>query len=304
MDLVTYLSFNGQCESAFRHYEKVLGGKILMMLKGSDAPSGTPVDPQFRDRVMHARLEVDGRLLMGGDAPGGQDVRPQGFSAHIKIDDPGDAERIFRELSEGGTVHVPLAEAFWARRFGMLTDRFGTPWMVNCEKPFGVPETEGTPFVISRTFEAPRPLLWACFTEEERMKRWWGPKGVRIAWSKIDFRPGGRHHYAMQLPDGKMMWGRQVYREISAPEKIILVNSFSDEFGGLGRHPLAPSWPIELHTVFAFEEAGPAKTKFTVTWTPIYPTTEERAAFDGGHASMTGGWGGTFDQLEEYLKTL
>ncbi len=301
MDLVTYLAFNGQCEEAFKHYETVLRGKILMMVRNSDAPAGTPIAPGSGNRIMHARLKVGDRLLMGGDAPSQHFSKPQGFCVSIQLDTTADAERIFRDLGEGGTVNMPMAETFWARRFGMLTDKFGVPWMVNCEKVMGAAETTPKPFVISRTFDAPREKLWACFTDPERMKQWWGPKGAKIIASKMDLRAGGTYHYGMRMPGGTDMWGRQVYREIVPLERLVLINSFSDEKGGLTRHPMAPIWPIELHSTFTFADAGPAKSTFTVTWTPLDPTPEEQAAFDAGHDSMKNGWSGTMEQLAAYL---
>ena len=136
-DLATYLSFDGQCETAFKHYEKVLRGKILMMMRHADAPagSGVPQNPETANRIMHARLKVGDCLLMGGDAPPQFASKPQGFCANIMVDDPAEAERMFRDLGEGGRVQMPIVETFWARRFGMLIDKFGIPWMVNCEKP-------------------------------------------------------------------------------------------------------------------------------------------------------------------------
>jgi len=158
-----------------------------------------------------------------------------------------------------------------------------------------------TDFVISRTFDAPRELVWECFTNPERMKDWWGPKGVSVVHSKMDLRVGGTYHYAMKNPDGSVMWGRQVYREITPPSRLVFINSFSDEHGGLGRHPMAPTWPLEMYSVFTLEDAPGGKTKFTVTWRPHNATEEERKTFDSGHQSMQGGWSGTFDVLEAYL---
>jgi uncharacterized glyoxalase superfamily protein PhnB/uncharacterized protein YndB with AHSA1/START domain len=302
MDLVTYLAFDGRCRQAFEHYAKVLRGTITMMVRVADAPAGTPVAPGTENLIMHARLEVDGRLLMGGDAPAPHYSKPQGFCAHVMVDDVAEAERIFRELGEGGgRTTMPLGETFWARRFGMLVDRFGTPWMVNCEKNPHVAETAGAPFTISRTFEVARETLWDCFTDVERMKQWWGPKGVSITHATMDLRPGGTFHYCMRTPDGNEMWGRQVYREIAPPERIVLVNSFSDEQGGLSRHPLAPSWPIELLSTFTFAAEGPRRSTLTVTWSPLYPTPEELQTFESGHDSMRQGWTGTLDQLTAYL---
>jgi uncharacterized protein YndB with AHSA1/START domain len=105
----------------------------------------------------------------------------------------------------------------------------------------------------------------------------------------------------METPDGKAMWGKFVYREITPPEKLVFINSFSDEAGGVTRHPMAPSWPLQLLSTFTFEDVPGGKTKFTVRWAPLNPTEDERTTFDAGHASMTGGWSGTMDKLEGYL---
>ena len=158
----------------------------------------------------------------------------------------------------------------------------------------------GNPFIISRTFDAPRELVWKAFTEPARMKEWWGPKGCTVIASKMDLRPGGTYHYGMRMPDGKEMWGKFVYREIVAPERLVFVNSFSDENGGLTRHPMSPTWPLEMLSTFRFTEAD-GRTTFTVEWRPLDGTAEERATFDSAHQSMTQGWSGTMEQLGAYL---
>lgn len=155
-------------------------------------------------------------------------------------------------------------------------------------------------FVISRTFDAQRDTVWKVFTESEHMKGWFSPKGFAVKSAKMDFRPGGIYHYCLRSPDGKEMWGKAAYREIAAPERLVWVNSFSDEHGGLSRHPMAPTWPLEMLTTVMFDEAG-GRTNVTVRWLPLNPTEEERRTFDGGHDSMRQGWTGTFDQLAEYL---
>jgi uncharacterized protein YndB with AHSA1/START domain len=158
-------------------------------------------------------------------------------------------------------------------------------------------------FVMTRVFDAPRDLVWKCFTEPERMQHWWGPKGVKVVAAKMDLRPGGTYHYAMQTPDGKVMWGKFAYREIVPPEKLMFINSFSDEAGGITRHPMSPSWPLQLLSVFTFEEQASGKTKFTIRWSTHNATVDEQKTIDAGHDSMTKGWGGTMEQLEAYLKT-
>ena len=134
MKINAYLNFNGQCAEAFRTYERVLGGKITFIQTHGDSPMAGQTPPEMRDAVMHVRLEVDGQVLMGSDVPPEYFEKQQGMSVAIHVDDPAEAQRVFDGLAEGGHVTMPLQKTFWAGRFGMLRDRFGTPWMVNCEK--------------------------------------------------------------------------------------------------------------------------------------------------------------------------
>jgi PhnB protein len=134
MQLNPYLQFNGDCAAAFTFYEQCLGGTMLMMMKAGESPMGAQMPPDQQDMIIHARLAVGDTLLMGSDAMGGHYVPPAGFNVTLGINDPADAERIFAALSDGGSVRMPPQETFWAHRFGMLVDRFGTPWMINCEK--------------------------------------------------------------------------------------------------------------------------------------------------------------------------
>ena len=156
-------------------------------------------------------------------------------------------------------------------------------------------------FVMSRVFDAPRTLLWQCFTDPERMKQWWGPKGFKVLASKMDLRPGGTYLYGMQTPNGQSMWGKFVYREIVPQERMVFVNHFSDENGGVTRHPGNEKWPLRLLSTFTFEDAPGGKTKFTVTWKPYEADEEERKTFDSNRESMRAGWTGTLEQLDSYL---
>ena len=156
-------------------------------------------------------------------------------------------------------------------------------------------------FVISRVLDAPRDLVWKVFTDPAHMRHWWGPKGFTVAVSKMDLRPGGTYHYCLKSPDGSPMWGKFVFREIAAPERMVFISSFSDEAGGTTRHPMAPTWPLEMLSTFAFEEQPGGKTKLTIRWAPYNATEEERKTFDAGRGSMQQGWSGTLEQLEAYL---
>ena len=134
MQLNPNLMFNGQCEAAFKFYEKVLGGKIEAMMRFEGSPMAAQTPPERRNKIMHARMTVGDKILMGTDAPPDRYEPMKGFSVTISVDDPDQAERIFRALSENGTVQMPIQKTFWAARFGMLVDQFGTPWMVNCKQ--------------------------------------------------------------------------------------------------------------------------------------------------------------------------
>jgi PhnB protein len=134
MQLNAYLNFNGNCAEAFRFYEKALGAKITGMQTHGESPMADQVPADWRDRVLHVRLEVGAAVLMGSDAPPQSYLKPQGFAVSVSVPKPEEAERLFGALAEKGTVQMPIQKTFWSVRFGMLVDRFGTPWMVNCDQ--------------------------------------------------------------------------------------------------------------------------------------------------------------------------
>lgn len=161
------------------------------------------------------------------------------------------------------------------------------------------------PFVISRVFNAPRKLVWEVQTSPKHLAKFMGE-----GWdSKVhDFKVGGIHHYVMGAA-GQQMWGKQVFLEIVPMEKLVLTQAFSDPEGGIGAHPMAPTWPKEMLATTTFEDApsgpsGQARCKMTVTWLPHNSDDIGNATFDGARAGMTGGFGQSFDSLESYLKTL
>jgi PhnB protein len=129
-----HLAFDGQCESAFRFYEQCFGGKIITMLTWADTPMAEQAPPGFGDKILHATLTVGDNMLAGSDSLPGQYLRPQGFQILVGIDDPVEAERIFNALVENGKVQMPFQKTFWAAGFGVLTDRFGISWEINCEQ--------------------------------------------------------------------------------------------------------------------------------------------------------------------------
>lgn len=131
MQINPYLSFNGQCREAFEFYEKTLGGKIEFIASYGGSPMADHVPASAQNHVMHVSLKVGDQCLQGADAPPGQFTQPGGFCVALHFADAGEGQRVFDALAPGGQIQMPFQETFWAKGFGMLIDRFGTPWTVN-----------------------------------------------------------------------------------------------------------------------------------------------------------------------------
>ena len=135
MQMNPHLAFNGECEAAFKFYENCLGGKIVTMMTYGDSPMAEQMPPAWRGKIIHAAFALSDHQLTGADVPPESYLKPQGFYVLLHIGAEAEADRIFKALAENGAVRMPVQETFWARRFGMLVDQFGTPWMINCGKP-------------------------------------------------------------------------------------------------------------------------------------------------------------------------
>ena len=137
MQTSTHLHFNGNCREAFDFYARTFGGKIVFSMTYGESPGAEKTSPESRNKIIHARIDFGGQFLLGCDTPAERYRTPEGFNVMAAVEQPAEAERIFATLADGGQVTMPVQETFWAHRFGMVTDRFGTPWMVNCAKPVG-----------------------------------------------------------------------------------------------------------------------------------------------------------------------
>jgi len=135
MRLNSYLTFSGDCEAAFKLYERVTGGKITAMLPHEGTPAAEHVPPEWRKKIIHAHLQIGEDALMGSDASPEHYNKPQGSSVMLRVDTPEQAEKAFKGLSDGATIKMPMDKTFFAKKFGMLVDKFGTHWMVICENP-------------------------------------------------------------------------------------------------------------------------------------------------------------------------
>ena len=297
-----YLFFDGRCEDALEFYKTALGAEVEMMMRFRDSPA--PAQPGMcapgsENKIMHCCFRIGTAQVMASDGRAQGKPVFQGFALSLSAKDEADADRVFNALADGGQVQMPLAKTFFSPRFGMVADRFGVGWMVIALPPEAAEES--SEFVISRMFDAPRELVWKCFTETQHLQHWWGPKGFKVIAAKLDLRVGGTYHYGLKAPDGTRMWGKFTYREIVPRQRLVFVGSFSDKAGGTLRHPLHKDWPLEMLSVFSFEDAPGGRTKFTVRWQPHNATPAERQTFDAGRDSMRQGWSGTMDQLAAYL---
>lgn len=143
MRLNFHLHFSGQCEEAFKSYEKILGGKTEGLFRYADAPPGAQnVPPDWRNKIMHASMIIGDQALMGMDAPPGHFEKPQGFHVNISVKNVEEGRKIFEELSANGNVIMKFGPTFWSPGFAMLVDRFGTPWMINVEQAAQMPNRE------------------------------------------------------------------------------------------------------------------------------------------------------------------
>jgi len=160
---------------------------------------------------------------------------------------------------------------------------------------------KGQELVLNQTFNAPRELVYKALTEAEALAQWWGPAGFEMCHSKLDFRVGGSFHYGMKAPNGMMMWGLFKYLEMVVPERLVYVNSFSDENGNVTPNSFLPNFPLEILNILTLSEHD-GRTKLTLRGGPVNATAAEQKTFTDMQGGMEQGFAGTFDQLETYLE--
>lgn len=158
-------------------------------------------------------------------------------------------------------------------------------------------------FGIFRTFDASRETVFAAWTQEEHIKNWLAPSGFTIPFCRLNLVPGGMFHYCMRATNGVEMWGKWIFQEIVPPERIVLINTFSNKHGNPTRHPYVPDWPLEMLTTTSLTESD-GKTTVRLAWAPVDASAAEQKTFDSMHDAMAQGWNGTFDQLAMYLATM
>jgi len=263
-------------------FEARAGGEILLDMCGPEG-SVYPMSGTFREIVPMERIVLATAALDASGKALFEVLNTAEFADHAEGTEltltlqvgavTGTADQYLKGMKQG---------------WGMSLDRLG-------EHLGAHPE-----FVITRVFDAPRDLVFGAWVDAGQVAQWFGPKGCKVHVVRFEPRPGGIAHMSMRMPDGKLMWGKWVFREIAAPSRIVFVNSFSDEKEGITRHPFMPQWPLEMLSTTTFDELG-KKTRLTVRWRPLNPTEAEQKTFDSSKESMTMGWTGTLEQLESHL---
>ena len=254
-------------------------------------------------------LEVDAPRRLAYQHGGEKETEPVTFQVTVTFEEDG-AARDRTRITMRSVFPSSKAREFVVREYNAIEggkqtlERLGEHLAERRAHGAAAPEAAPErPFLITRVLAAPPALVWRIWTEREHLMRWFGPKGCVIPHCELELRPGGVFHYAMRTPDGTVMWGKWLFREVVPTRRLVFVSSFSDANGAITRHPFSSEWPLEtLSTITFAEHAGIGRgTTVVVEWIPINASAAERAVFAAAQASMQQGWTGTFEQLAAHL---
>lgn len=282
--LIVWWGPNGYTNT-FEHCDIREGGEWRFMMHGPDGKD-------WPNRIQYTEVRKPELLAyVHGD------LEDPKFKVRIELKDNGDGTTGFTMRSLFPTVEAcNTVKSFGAVELGAQTvDKLEN----EIATMLGLPPVDSL-FKLSRTFDAPRQLVWDAFTKPEHLQHWWGPVGMDVKVHSFTLRPGGLFHYSMTTPDGNTMYGRFFYREIVEPSMIVFINSFADAEGNIVPMPYLQPFPAEVLNSWLFEEKD-GKTILTMRGGALKATPEEREAYEKLKPSMEQGFGGTFQQLDEYL---
>jgi uncharacterized protein YndB with AHSA1/START domain len=261
------------------------GGQWLFMMHG---PDGT----DYPNRVNYHTVKPPS--FMSFEHDGGKDGPGEfRFNGEIELFDEGSKTRIEMRLTLG-SIEMRDGIAGYAAAGGRQNLERLAAYLAPMVDPLNK-------FVIEHTFPVSQARLFEVCTKVEHVQKWMSPSGTKVMKAQQDLKPGGSYHYGMEMPDGNVMWGLATYREITPNSQLIYAQSFSDKDGGITSHPMAPTWPLEMLTVFDFIPEGENQTRLKITWINTRISDDEIKTFASAHAGMTQGWTGSLDQLNIYL---
>lgn len=244
-------------------------------------PDGTDFPNFMRFVAIVAEERID---YEQGDSPDG----PSHFRGSVTFADEDGRTRMHLRMVFPTAEACTAVKGFGAVEFGYQTlDKLGE-------------RLKAMGFHFSRTCDAPRTLVYQAWSEAERLAKWWGPKGFDLEVKKLDFQPGGIFHYRMHNAAGHEMWGKFVYVETTAPQRIVYISSFSDPAGNTTSAPFKLDFPLEVYNIVTFSERD-GKTTVELAAGPLNATLAQRAVYEDMFASMNQGFSATFDQMEAYL---
>jgi uncharacterized protein YndB with AHSA1/START domain len=269
------------------------GGRFHVVMRASDeiakmiGRADHPMTGEFTEVVPMDRLAFVSTAVDDSGTPLLESLTTIRFAERN-----GKTEMVLR-ASAKGLVEIAARmlegmEAGWTQSIDKLEEHLGTP-------AANAPE-----FTVQRTFKATREAVWKAHSELDRLSKWWGPQGFEWIGGTLDFRPGGVFHYGMRAPNGGEMWGKFVYRDIAAPERIVFVNSFSDRDGNTVRAPFAEDFPLEILNVLTLTELH-GTTTLSLRGSPLNATEAEKKRYESMKPSMSGGFNATYNHLEQYL---
>ena len=271
--------------NTYKQFDLRVGGQALFTMHG---PDGTDYPNRFKFLTVEPP-----RLLRFDHDNGGEGLILHKFLGEVELFDEGAKTRIELRMTEESMEARDMVAGFAVEGGQQNLDRLAA---------YVAPmAAEKNLFVIERSFPVSQERLFKACTNVEDMMQWFSAPGHKVIKAQQDFRVGGVYHYGTASPDGQEMWGKVTYKEIKPNSRLVYVQSFSDKDGGMGTHPMAPTWPQEMLTVFEFVAEGAKQTKLKISWIYAGIDDTEASTFHAAHEGMTGGWTGSLDALQNYL---
>ncbi len=271
--------------NTFRQYDLRVGGQALFTMHGPDGKD-------WPNRFIFRTVEPP-RLLRYDHDNGGEGEVDHKFLGEVELTEEDGKTRIELRMAESSMEARDAVAGFAVEGGKQNLDRFAA---------YVAPMADAKNlFVIERTFPVSQERLFRACTTVDEMSKWFAPAGMRVIKSAQDFKPGGIYHYGLASGQGSEMWGKVTYKEITPSSRLVYSQSFSDPNGGLTRHPMAPTWPMEMLTVMDFSPEREKQTRLKISWIFAGTDDAEGETFRAAHDSMKGGWTGTLDGLYAYL---
>ena len=273
--------------NTYKQFDLRVGGQALFTMHG---PDGT----DYPNRLKFLAVDPPHLLRFDHDNAGEGPVDHR-FIGEIELFDAAGKTRIeLRLIEESMEARNSLAE------FALEGGRQNLDRLAVYVAPMAA---EKNLFVIERSFAVSQQRLFKACTNVEDMMQWFAAPGMKVIKASQDFRVGGVYHYGTASAQGQEMWGKVTYKEITPNSRLVYLLSFSDKDGGITSHPMAPTWPKEMVTVFEFVPEGQKQTRLKISWIYSGVDDTEASTFHAAHEGMTGGWTGSLDALQKYLSS-